>query len=403
MALGRISARIEQLNESATLAIDATAKSMLARGVDVVSFAAGEPDFETPDFIVAAAIEAARDPRNHHYTAAAGLPQLRELVAHRTKELSGLTVEPEQVVVTNGGKHAVYATMMTLLDEGDEVLIPAPYWVTYPEVVRLAGGVPVSVPTDLSTGFKVTPEVLERYCTSRTKMLIHVSPSNPTGAVYSEEESAALAEFADRRGLYVVSDEIYQQLTYGMETAPAIGAYASDALRQRLVLVNGVAKTFAMTGWRVGWVVAPQDIAKGVIKLQSQLCSNVANISQRASIAALSADAGATQYMRDAFGRRREKIITLLSAIDGIDVMWPQGAFYAFPSVEKLLAREMEGDQIGSSYRLAELLLEQAKVAVIPGEAFDAPGYLRLSYALSDESITEGIGRISDFVSRLGH
>lgn len=401
MVLGRIAARIEQLNESATLAIDATAKSMLARGVDLVSFAAGEPDFETPEFIVEAAVEAARDPRNHHYTPAAGLSELRELIAQRSAYFSGVSVESAQVVVTNGGKHAVYSVMMTLLDEGDEVLIPAPYWVTYPEVVRLAGGTPIAVPTDLTTGFKVTPELLERYCTPRTKMLIHVSPSNPTGAVYSDEESAALAEFADARGLFVVSDEIYQQLTYGMPSAPAIGSFASDELAQRLVLVNGVAKSFAMTGWRVGWVVAPIDIAKGVIKLQSQLCSNVANVSQRASIAALRADAGATQYMRDAFARRRETMITSLSAIDGVDVMWPQGAFYAFPSVADILTKEFAGTPIGSSYRLAELLLEHAKVAVIPGEAFDAPGYLRLSYALSDEGIVDGVGRISEFIAKL--
>ncbi|MCI2974751.1 MAG: pyridoxal phosphate-dependent aminotransferase [Ferrimicrobium sp.] len=401
MVQGRVSARVEQLNESATLAIDAKAKSMLAAGVDVVSFAAGEPDFETPSFIVEAAVEAARDPRNHHYTPAAGLGELREVIAERSAHLSGLTVDPRQVVVTNGGKHAVYSAMMTLLDDGDEVLIPAPYWVTYPEVVRLAGGIPIAVPTDLETGFKVTPALLAQYVTPRTKMLIHVSPSNPTGAVYSEEETAALADFADRKGLYVVSDEIYQQLTYGFASAPAIGSFASDALAERLVLVNGVAKTFAMTGWRVGWVVAPTDVADGVIKLQSQLCSNVANVSQRASIAALRADPSETQYMRDAFARRRETIVTLLSAIEGVDIMWPQGAFYAFPSVQGILTKEFDQEPIGSSYRLAELLLEHAKVAVIPGEAFDAPGYLRLSYALADEGIVEGIGRISAFVARL--
>jgi aspartate/methionine/tyrosine aminotransferase len=401
MVQGRVSARVEQLNESATLAIDAKAKSMLAAGVDVVSFAAGEPDFETPSFIVEAAVEAARDPRNHHYTPAAGLGELREVIAERSAHLSGLTVDPRQVVVTNGGKHAVYSAMMTLLDDGDEVLIPAPYWVTYPEVVRLAGGIPIAVPTDLETGFKVTPALLAQYVTPRTKMLIHVSPSNPTGAVYSEEETAALADFADRKGLYVVSDEIYQQLTYGFASAPAIGSFASDALAERLVLVNGVAKTFAMTGWRVGWVVAPTDVADGVIKLQSQLCSNVANVSQRASIAALRADPSETQYMRDAFARRRETIVTLLSAIEGVDIMWPQGAFYAFPSVQGILTKEFDQEPIGSSYRLAELLLEHAKVAVIPGEAFDAPGHLRLSYALADEGIVEGIGRISAFVARL--
>jgi len=393
--------RLQQVAESATLAFSERARQMAQKGINVIDLAGGDPDFTTPAHIIEAAFTAAQQGATH-YVSSRGIPAFLEAIANHYAAEQGLQYDPKsEILVTSGGKMAIYLAILATIDRGDEVLIPAPYWVTYPEVVRLAGGIPIAVPTDLETGFKVTPALLAQYVTPRTKMLIHVSPSNPTGAVYSEEETAALADFADRNGLYVVSDEIYQQLTYGFASAPAIGRFASDALAERLVLVNGVAKTFAMTGWRVGWVVAPTDVADGVIKLQSQLCSNVANVSQRASIAALHADASETQYMRDAFARRRETIVTLLSAIEGVDIMWPQGAFYAFPSVQGILNKEFDGEPIGSSYRLAELLLEHAKVAVIPGEAFDAPGYLRLSYALADEGIVEGIGRISAFVARL--
>jgi aspartate aminotransferase len=397
----RLATRIEELHESATLAIDTTAKSMLASGVDVISFAAGEPDFETPEFVVAAALEAAKDPRNHHYTPAAGLAELRAAIAEVTARDSGWRVAPQQVVVTNGGKQAVYSAVMALVDPGDEVLIPAPYWVSYPEIVGLAGGVPVPVPTGLAQGFKVTPAQLEAAIGPRTKALIHVSPSNPTGAVYTEAETRALAEVAEAHGIFVIADEIYQHLTYVRGTAPSIASVASEALRERLVLVNGVAKTFAMTGWRVGWAVAPVDIAAGIVKLQGQLSSNVANVTQRAALAAVSAPLEATAYMREAFAKRRQVMISGLAEIEGIEVAWPDGAFYAFPSVAGVLERSYEGAPIGTSYRLAELLLTKAQVAVVPGEAFYAPGHLRLSYALGEEAIRRGVERIADFLTRL--
>jgi len=397
MGSHRLSQRVEAVNESATLAIDGTAKKMLAQGVDVISFAAGEPDFATPEFIVEAAIEACRDPRNHHYTAAAGLVELREAIAVNSKRDSGLDVLPSQVIVTNGGKQAIYEVISSLIDPGDEVLIPAPYWVSYPEIVRLAGGVPVSVPTTLESGFKVDAETLARYVTPRTKMLIHVSPSNPTGAVYTADETRELAAFLDRAELFVVSDEIYQHLTYTGGRAPALGEFASEALIQRLILVNGCAKTYAMTGWRVGWIVAPPDIASGVDRLQSQLNSNVSNVMQRAALAALTAPLSATQGMRDQFGLRRELMVSTLSAIPGFEVAWPDGAFYAFPRVDGLIGARSAGTPIESSFDVAKALLEHAEVAVVPGEAFDAPGYLRFSYALSDQDITRGLQRVMEW------
>ncbi len=391
----RLSQRVEAVNESATLAIDGTAKKMLAQGIDVISFAAGEPDFPTPDFIVEAAIAACSDPRNHHYSAAAGLAELRETIATNTKRDSGLEVSPSQVIVTNGGKQAVYEVISALIDPGDEVLIPAPYWVSYPEIVRLAGGVPVAVPTTLETGFKVDVDRLGSYVTDRTKMLIHVSPSNPTGSVYTGEETRALATFLDEAGLFVVTDEIYQHLTYTGSRAPALGEFATETLKERLILVNGCAKTYAMTGWRVGWIVAPLDIAKGVDRLQSQLNSNVSNIMQRAALAALSAPLSATQGMRDQFGKRRELIVSGLAAIPGFEVTWPDGAFYAFPRVDGLIGSSFHGEVLESTFGVAKSLLEHAQVAVVPGEAFDASGYLRFSYALSDENIARGIERVA--------
>ncbi|MHB8191102.1 MAG: pyridoxal phosphate-dependent aminotransferase [Ferrimicrobium sp.] len=401
MSLSRVSSRVASVNESATLSIDATAKKMLADGVDVVSFAAGEPDFATPEFIVDAAVSAAKDSRNHHYTPAAGLAELRSVIAQVTVRDSGLDVSPSQVIVTNGGKHAIYEAIISLIDDGDEVLIPAPYWVSYPEIVRLAGGVPVPVPTSLETGFKVTPAMLEPFLTDRTKALIHVSPSNPTGAVYTRDETEVLARFLDESGLFVISDEIYQHLTYTTPQAPTIGEVAPRSLIERIVLVNGVAKTYAMTGWRVGWVVAPADIAAGVARLQSQMNSNVANVSQRAALAALSSDPSATAWMRETFRRRRQLIVNALGMIEGIDIVWPDGAFYAFPRVSGLFGMRYGDRLISSSFDLAEVLLTEAKVAVIPGEAFDGPGYLRMSYALGDDDLVRGVERIAELVGRL--
>jgi len=398
MARGSIAARLRALAPSATLAIDQRAKAMRAEGIDVVSFAAGEPDFPTPDWVVDAAIEAARDPRNHRYTPAAGLSELREQIAAVTARDSGLAVPASSVVVTNGGKHAIYEAVAALVDPGDEVLIPAPYWVSYPEIVRLAGGVPVPIPTSIETGFKVTPEQLEAAITKRTSLFIHVSPSNPTGAVYTQEETAALAEILDAAGVWVLSDEIYQHLTYTGSRAPSLGEVVTERLRERLVLVNGVAKTFAMTGWRVGWLVGPREVVDAVANLQSQLTSNVANVSQRAALAALRAPLEATAPMREAFARRREAIVSGLAAIEGLDVLWPDGAFYVFPSLERLLAERAPG---ASSLELAARLLEEAHVAVVPGEAFDGPGHWRLSYALGDDALEEGVRRIAEFLGKL--
>jgi len=398
MARGSIAARLRALAPSATLAIDQRAKAMRAEGIDVVSFAAGEPDFPTPDWVVDAAIDAARDPRNHRYTPAAGLPELREQIAAVTARDSGLAVPASSVVVTNGGKHAIYEAVAALVDPGDEVLIPAPYWVSYPEIVRLAGGVPVPIPTSIETGFKVTPEQLEAAITKRTSLFIHVSPSNPTGAVYTQEETAALAEILDAAGVWVLSDEIYQHLTYTGSRAPSLGEVATERLRERLVLVNGVAKTFAMTGWRVGWLVGPREVVDAVANLQSQLTSNVANVSQRAALLALRAPLEATAPMREAFARRREAIVSGLAAIEGLDVLWPDGAFYVFPSLERLLAERAPG---ASSLELAARLLEEAHVAVVPGEAFDGPGHWRLSYALGDDALEEGVRRIAEFLDKL--
>ncbi|MGC8481380.1 MAG: pyridoxal phosphate-dependent aminotransferase [Acidimicrobiales bacterium] len=393
----RISPRIAQVEESATLAIDAKAKALRAAGVDVIGFGAGEPDFSTPEFIVEAAVDAARDPRNHKYTPATGLPELKAAIVAKTNRDSDLDFATDQVIVTNGGKHAVFNAIMTIVGEGDEVLIPSPFWTTYPELVKLAGGVPVPVPTTLADGFKVTPEVVARYVTSRTKAFIHVSPSNPTGAVYTEAETKALADFLDERGLFVITDEIYEHLTYdGVVATPILRA--NESLRDRTIIVNGVAKTYAMTGWRIGWMIAPPDITKAASNLQSQITSNIANVSQRAAIAALTADLSCVREMRTAFDARRRTMVRMIDAIEGFDIILPEGAFYVFPSVEGLLGKPLGTKVPHSTMEVAEILLEEAKVAVVPGEAFAAPGYVRLSYALADDALVEGINRIAALV-----
>lgn len=394
----RISARVGSIAESATLKISAKAKQLKAEGVDVIGFAAGEPDFPTPEHIVAAAEKAVRNPRNHHYTLNTGLPELREAIAAKTARDSHLTVPPSQVIVTNGGKQAVYETFATLLDPGDEVLLPAPYWTTYPEAIRLAGGVPVPVLAGSEAGYLVTVDQLEAAVTPRTKLLLFVSPSNPTGAVYSAAQVAEIAAWAETRGLWVVADEIYQNLVYdGSDAATSIAAVAPESLRDRIVLVNGVAKTYAMTGWRVGWAVGPADFITGAANLQSHLTSNVSNVSQIAAIAALTGPAEPILAMRDAFNKRRQVIVDLLGRVDGLVLPTPEGAFYAFPDVRALLGRDWAGTQVETSLDLAAVLLDKAEVAVVPGEAFGAPGYLRLSYALSDSDLAEGIGRIVEF------
>jgi aspartate/methionine/tyrosine aminotransferase len=393
-AMGRISARIGAISESATLAVDAKAKALKAAGRPVIGFGAGEPDFPTPDYIVEAAVAAARDPKNHRYTPAGGLPELKQAIAAKTKRDSGYEIEPAQVLVTNGGKHAVYNAFATLLDPGDEVLLPAPYWTTYPETIRLAGGVPVEVFADESQNYSVTVEQLEAARTPRTKALLFCSPSNPTGAVDSPETVEAIGRWALEHDLWVITDEIYEHLTYGDARSTSIPVVVPE-LADRTVVLNGVAKTYAMTGWRVGWMIAPLDVIKAATNLQSHQTSNVCNVAQRAALAAVSGDLSAVDEMKKAFDRRRRTMVRMLNEIPGVECPEPTGAFYAYPSVKGVLGKQINGRTAASSAELADLILDEVEVAVVPGEAFGAPGYLRLSYALGDDDLAEGLSRIA--------
>jgi aspartate aminotransferase len=385
--------RIGGIAESATLAVDARAKALKAAGRPVIGFGAGEPDFPTPDYIVEAAVAACSVPANHRYTPAAGLPELRAAVAAKTARDSGYEVTPDQVLVTNGGKQAVYQAFATLLDPGDEVLLPAPYWTTYPEAIRLAGGVPVEVFAGEEQDYLVTPQQLEAARTDRTKVLLYCSPSNPTGAVYPPEQVRAIGQWAFERGIWVVTDEIYEHLVYDGVRASSI-VVEVPALADSTVVLNGVAKTYAMTGWRVGWLIGPKDVVKAATNLQSHLTSNVNNVAQRAAITALQGDLAAVGRMRAAFDRRRRTIVEMLDAIDGVVCPTPQGAFYAYPSVRGVLGRTIRGRTPTTSAELAELILDEVEVAVVPGEAFGPSGYLRLSYALGDDDLVEGVSRI---------
>lgn len=391
--MSRISRRIGAISESATLAVDAKAKALKAAGRPVIGFGAGEPDFPTPDYIVEAALKAAADPKNHRYSPAAGLPELREAIAAKTLRDSGYEISASQVLVTNGGKQAVYNTFATLLDPGDEVIVPAPYWTTYPEAIQLAGGKPVSIFAGPEQGYKVTVQQLESVLTERTKVLLFVSPSNPTGAVYSPEQVREIGQWAASKGLWVVTDEIYEHLTYGDASFSSIATLAPE-LEDRVVVLNGVAKTYAMTGWRVGWMAGPADVIKAATNLQSHATSNVANVSQRAALAAVAGPLDAVNEMKTAFNRRRLAIVEGLNAIDGLHCPTPEGAFYAYSDVRGLLGREIRGVVNNTSAELAAFILEQAEVAVVPGEAFGPSGYIRMSYALGDADLAEGVERI---------
>src|SRR3954462_317277 len=397
----RISRRIAAITEWATLAVDAKAKSLKAAGKPVIGFGAGEPDFPTPDYIVEAAVAAARNPAMHRYTPTGGLPALKEAIVAKTARDSGLSATPANVLVTNGGKQAVYEAMATMLDPGDEVLLPAPFWTTYPEAIRLAGGVPVPVVADEQSGYLVSVGQLEAARTPRTKVLLFCSPSNPTGAVYPSEMVEEIGRWALEAGLWVLTDEIYEHLTYGGVTAPSMPVVVPE-LADRCVVVNGVAKTYAMTGWRVGWVVGPADVVKAATNLQSHATSNVANVSQAAAVAALTGDLSAVATMREAFDRRRQTIVSMLREIPGIACPEPQGAFYVYPSVKGLLGRPIAGRTAETSVELAELILEEAEVAVVPGEAFGTPGYVRMSYALGDEDLAEGVSRMQRLLTAAG-
>ena len=383
---------------SATLAVDAAAKALQAQGEHVIGFGAGEPDFPTPDPIVRAAQAACADPAYHHYTPTAGLPALRAAIAQKTLRDSGFEVEASQVLVTNGGKQAVANAFAVLLDPGDEVLIPAPYWTTYPEAVAMAGGVSVVIPTDESTGFRVSVDALEAALTERTKVLLFVSPSNPTGAVYRRDEIEAIGRWAVGRGLWVITDEIYEHLVYGTAEHHSMPVVVPE-LRDTCLVVNGVAKTYAMTGWRVGWLIGPADAISAATNLQSHQTSNVANVSQAAALCAVSGDLSAVHKMGEAFDRRRRTIVTMLNEIDGVECIEPEGAFYAFPSVKGLLGKQIRGRRPTTSAELADLCIKEAKGAVVPGEAFGAPGYFRMSYALGDEDLAEGVRRLASLFS----
>ena len=390
----RVSARIAAVSPSATLAVDAKAKALKAAGENVIGFGAGEPDFPTPEHIVEAAVVACHDPATHKYTPTAGLPALREALATKTRRDSGLEVTPAQILVTNGGKQAIANSFAALCDPGDEVLVLAPFWTTYPEVIVLAGGVPVVIATDAASGFRATVDQLEAARTPRTKVLLFVSPSNPTGAVYPRGEIEAIGRWAVEHGLWVLTDEIYEHLVYGEAEHHSMPVVVPE-LVDRCIVVNGVAKTYAMTGWRVGWMIGPTDVITAATNLQSHETSNVANVSQRAALAAVSGDLAAVEEMRRAFDRRRKTIHTMLNDIDGVSCLLPEGAFYAFPSVEGLYGRDIRGRTSTSSAELADLAIDEAKVAVVPGEAFGAPGYFRMSYALGDDDLVEGVSRLA--------
>jgi aspartate aminotransferase len=396
--MSRISARIAAIAESATLAVDGKAKALKAAGRPVIGFGAGEPDFPTPDYIVDAAAAATKVVANHRYTPSPGLHELRNAIVEKTKRDSKYEITVDQVLVTNGGKQAVYQAFATIIDPGDEVILPSPFWTTYPEAIKLAGGKSVEVFADESQNYLVTVEQLEAARTPKTKALLFCSPSNPTGSVYTPAQAKAIGEWALKNNIWVISDEIYEHLLFDGATAPSLPVLV-PGLADTCIIVNGVAKTYAMTGWRVGWMIGPKDVIKAATNLQSHLTSNVANVSQRAAIAALSGNLDAVHAMGVAFDRRRKLIVGLLNEIPGFECPTPQGAFYVYPSVKGVLGKTIRGKVANTSAELATIILDEVEVAIVPGEAFGPSGYLRFSYATSDEEIVEGIGRIKKLLT----
>ncbi len=392
-----MSTRVGAISPSATLAVTNKAKELKAAGAPVIGFGAGEPDFPTPDHILAAAEQAISEPANHRYSPAGGLPELKQALAEKTERDSGLLVSPDQIVVTNGGKHAVYNCMQVLLNAGDEVLLPAPYWTTYPEPIALAGAMTKVLPTTESSGFRVSIDQLDAAKTKNTKALLFCSPSNPTGAVYPREEIEKIGKWAAENDVWVITDEIYEHLVYGSNQHFSLPTLVPE-IQDRCIVLNGVAKTYAMTGWRVGWIIAPPDIAKAAATLQSHQTSNVANVSQRAALAAVSGPLDDVEKMRAAFDRRRQVMYEMLTQIEGVSLLEPQGAFYAFPNFEGVFGRTLQDRTPETTLDLAEILLEEVNVALVPGEAFGSPGYARLSFALGDDELEEGIQRISDLL-----
>jgi aspartate/methionine/tyrosine aminotransferase len=396
--MSRVSARIAAIAESATLAVDGKAKALKAAGRPVIGFGAGEPDFPTPSYIVEAAAAATKVVANHRYTPTPGLPELRQAIVDKTKRDSNYEITVDQVLVTNGGKQAVYQAFATILDPGDEVILPSPFWTTYPEAIKLAGGKAVEVFADESQNYLVNVDQLEAARTGKTKALLFCSPSNPTGSVYSPEQVKAIGQWALKNNIWIIADEIYEHLLYDGATAPSMPVVVPE-LADTTIILNGVAKTYAMTGWRVGWMIGPKDVIKAATNLQSHLSSNVANVSQRAAIAALTGNLDAVHEMGVAFDRRRKLIVSLLNEIPGFDCPTPQGAFYVYPSVKGVLGKTIRGKVANTSAELATIILDEVEVAAVPGEAFGPSGYLRFSYATSDEDIVEGIGRIKKLLT----
>ena len=396
--MSRISGRIAAITESATLAVDAKAKALKASGRPVIGFGAGEPDFPTPDYIVSAAAAAAGVAANHRYTPTPGLPDLRDAIVAKTKRDSNYVITADQVLVTNGGKQSVYQAFATIIDPGDEVLLPSPFWTTYPECIKLAGGKTVEVFADESQNYLVSVEQLEAVRTPKTKALLFCSPSNPTGSVYSPEQVKAIGEWALKNNIWIIADEIYEHLLYDGAQAPSMPVVV-PGLADSTIIINGVAKTYAMTGWRVGWMIGPKDVIKAATNLQSHLTSNVSNVSQRAAIAALTGDLSAVHKMGEAFDRRRKLIVGLLNDVPGFQCPMPTGAFYVYPSVKGALGKTIRGKVAKTSAELATIILDEVEVAAVPGEAFGPSGYLRFSYALGDDDIVEGIGRIKKLLT----
>ncbi|OFR00425.1 pyridoxal phosphate-dependent aminotransferase [Alloscardovia sp. HMSC034E08] len=398
--MAQLSTRIHNVAPSATLEVDLKAKALKANGIDIIGFGAGEPDFPTPDYIVRTAVEAAQDSKNHRYTATAGLPELREAIAHKTARDSGYEVDPQQIVVTNGGKHAVYASFQLILNEGDEVIVPTPCWVSYPETIKLAGGVPVEVFADAEHTFEPSIEQIEVATTERTKAIIINSPNNPTGAVWSADTLRAIAKWAIEHDVWVISDEIYEHMTYDDAETARIGSLVPE-VRDRLIVLNGVAKTYAMTGWRVGWLLAPAEVAKAATKLQGHMTSNVSNVPQRAAVSAIAGDLSAVAAMREAFDRRRHAIVSALNELPGVSCEMPKGAFYAFADFTSLLGKPLgkNGTVCENTVQLAALILDEVHVAAVPGEGFSAPGYIRFSYALADDDLAEGMRRLKEWLA----
>jgi aspartate/methionine/tyrosine aminotransferase len=396
--MSRVSRRIAAIAESATLAVDAKAKALKAAGRPVIGFGAGEPDFPTPDYIVSAAASAAAVPANHRYTPTPGLPDLRDAIVAKTKRDSNYEITADQVLVTNGGKQSVYQAFATIIDPGDEVILPSPFWTTYPECIKLAGGQAIEVFADESQNYLVSVEQLEAARTPKTKALLFCSPSNPTGSVYSPEQVKAIGEWALKNNIWIIADEIYEHLLYDGAKAPSMPVVV-PGLADSTIIINGVAKTYAMTGWRVGWMIGPKDVIKAATNLQSHLTSNVSNVSQRAAIAALTGDLSAVHKMGEAFDRRRKLIVSLLNEVPGFECPMPTGAFYVYPSVKGALGKTIRGKIATTSAELATIILDEVEVAAVPGEAFGPSGYLRFSYALGDEDIVEGIGRIKKLLT----